>query len=157
MKVVVSLLAAVSMLMSVCVFAGETFEGSYSASFADQMQSCSAAQNQAERVVRDHFRRQSAGGSAVSISDKRCDCSKNTRYATPLYECIGYATGTVEERAAFDDSNCVSILTSASGQATWTFRMSKYLSCVRQAPDYNRSWDAAAMDRVRQQQRTESN
>jgi hypothetical protein len=63
----------------------------------------------------------------------------------------------VEERAAFDDSNCVSILTSATGQATWTFRMSKYLRCVRQAPDYNRSWDATAMDRVRQQQQAEGN
>lgn len=137
--------------------AGESYEGSFSASFPSQTQSCAAAQNQAERVVRDHFRRETAAGATVSIAGKRCECARNTRYATPLFDCMGYATGTLEERAPFDDGSCVSILTSGTGQATWTMRMSRYLLCVRRLPDYNRSWEPAAMDRVRQQQQAEGN
>lgn len=155
MKTFSSLAVAGLICISTPVLATETYEGSYSASSENQMQSCNDAQNQAERVVKEHFRRLTSSGSTVSVDGKRCECSRNSRYATPLFDCIGYVTGTVEERAAFDDKNCVSILTSSTDQSTWGFRMSKYLTCVRRLPDYNRSWDAAAMSRVRQQQQSE--
>ena len=151
------LLAILAAAFAANAFAGETYEGTYSASFPNQVQSCGAAQDQAERAVRDHFRRQVNDGAGLSISDKRCECSKNTRFASPLYDCLGYATGSLEERAAFDDSNCSSILSSGVGPDTWTLRMSRYLTCVRRLPDYNRSWDAYAMQRVREQQQSESN
>lgn len=155
MRIFSNLAIAGLMCISMPVLAIATYEGSYSASSPSQMQSCNDAQNQAERVVKEHFRRQTVSGSTVSVNGKRCECSRSMRYATPLFECIGYATGTVEEGAAFDDSYCVSILTSSTDQSTWGFRMPKYLTCVRRLPDYNRSWDAAAMDRIRQQQQSE--
>lgn len=141
----------------ILVFAGESYEASFSASSTSQMQSCTMAQDQAERVARNHFQREVAGGAALSISDKHCECSKSTKYASLLYECMGYATGAVQDAAPFDDSNCASSLTSGGGQATWTLRMSSYLTCVRQLPDYNKSWSAPAMEKVRQQQQSEAN
>jgi hypothetical protein len=136
--------------------AGESYEASASAGFPDQMQSCSAAQNQAERIARDHFRSAINAGGSVSIGGKRCDCSKNNRYSPPQYECIGYVTGQVEDLAGFDDSRCIRSLTENPDPMTWTGRMAGYLTCVRRQPGYNRGWDTQSMQAVRDQLRSET-
>lgn len=134
-----------------------SYQGSFSASFPNQVQSCSAAQAQAERIVHERFRSQLASGAYdLSIDDKRCECTKNMRYQTPLYDCMGYATGTLQSTAGLQDDACISRLTTNVGPDTWTFRMSGYLFCVRRQPGYKTTWDNQAMQRVRDQLNSES-
>lgn len=136
---------------------GTSYQASFSASFPNQMQSCSAAQAQAERLVHERFRAQLGSGAYdLSIDDKHCECAKNIRFQTPLYDCMGYATGTLQARAGLQDDACISRLTANASPDTWTLRMSGYLSCVRRQPGYNRTWDDQAMQRVRDQQSSES-
>ena len=151
-------LSLFGLFFSESVDAGRTYEGSFSASYPDQIQSCHVAQDQAERIVREQFRSELANGSyELSIGGKRCECSRNNKYATPLYDCVGYASGMIEAKQSLNDERCIGQLTSSTDRATWTSRMSAYLSCVRKQPGYNKIWDADAMQKVRDQQRVETN
>ena len=122
MKPLMPLVAlALSFLLFVpnAAYAADTsYEGTFSASFPDQMQSCTAAQNQAERLVREHFRSEVSYGARLSVAGKRCDCSKNSRFSPPLYECIGYATGEIQQAEPFDDSACSDILSRTYAKET---------------------------------------
>ncbi len=135
--------------------ASEEYEGSYSASFPSEMQSCQAAQAQAERLVREHFGPGVAAGGTLSVGGKRCECAANYRYRTPLFDCMGYAVGRLSDAAPFDDSACVSLLTADTNPATFGMRMPRYLSCVRRLPGFNRGWEPSAMQRVRDEQQAE--
>lgn len=133
-----------------------SYEATYSASFPDQMQSCTAAQAQAERLVRENFRSElTSDAYSLSIGNKHCDCQKSNRYATPLYECIGYTTGVLQAKASFNDDQCISLLTSNPTPNTYGMRMSNYLTCIRRLPSYNKTWDVESMRRVRDQQASE--
>ena len=150
------LTSACLVAVAIACHAGDEYEGSYTASFPNEMQSCQAAQSQAERVVREHFGSSMAAGATLSIGGKRCECAENRRYRTPLFDCMGYAVGRLSDAAPFDDSACISLLTSDTNPATFGFRMPRYLSCIRRLPGFNRGWDATAMQRVRDEQQAES-
>ena len=71
-----------------------TYQGSSTASFADQVQSCNVAESAAQGDVYRYFAGYlKTGAYSLSISGKTCECTSANRWNKTMYDCIGYATG----------------------------------------------------------------
>jgi hypothetical protein len=76
-----------------------TYQGTSTASFEDQIQSCNVAENGAQNSVYQYLNGYlKTGRYTLSITNKKCECTQAQRWGKILYDCIGYATGIANPR-----------------------------------------------------------